>query len=138
MQVPAQDPLTDRLALTVLVNESQTTVHAVADAAVGEVVMAMMPQSVAAILCTPNTPAGADTITVKIQGRNKSTDAWTDVGTFTAIAAAAHGVQRMNLTPVFKRYKAVITTTGAFTSVSYEVFCAIAGTDVMNAPITQV
>lgn len=94
-----------------------------------EKTLASMPEAVVAVLLPIVCPA-AHTLDLKVQGRNLSTDAWTDLATFTQVTNAAAGVQRLNITSPKKRYRAVYTTAGAFGAGVYLSFdCTIVGTN---------
>jgi hypothetical protein len=136
MQTPSLDALVDKITLTSLLAVKRTA--AVAGVGQAEKVLAAMPQSVCAMV-TPIEISTGKTLDLKIQGRRLSTDAWTDLQTVPQQVAGATTPLRYNL-PSYPRYRVFETVAGtafgAGETVTYEV--TLVGTDVMNAPITQV
>jgi hypothetical protein len=110
---------------------------AAAEAAVNgtEKVITSMPMAQAAVLVPTNCAAGV-TLDVRLQGRNKSTDSFTDnVVIFAQVTNASNGIQRLNIASPFKRYRTVHTVAGTG-SCGWVVL--LVGSKVKYAPITQV
>lgn len=95
-----------------------------------------MPLAAAAVLI-PTTIVAGGTLDVSVQGRNKSTDAWTTgVVTFAQATSAAMTIQRLSLPTHFRRYRTLHTVAGTAGAVGWVVL--LVGTRVRYAPITQV
>lgn len=135
MQVPCQDPLVDRLALSVLAAATAVAASAVTSATKTP---ASMPQSCAVVLSVPLQPAAAHTLDIVVKGRNLTTEAFTTVATFAQVTNASFATQRANLAVCYKMYQVIATAAGAFgSSEKLPYVVVLAGTDVMNAPIVQ-
>lgn len=128
-----QDVLNGLLAVTPL--QARHVAAAEANVNGTEKNITSMPLAAAAIL-VPTTIAAGVTLDVRVQGRNRSTDSWTDnVAVFAQASNASQGIQRVNIATPFRRYRTVHTITGTG-AIGFTVL--LAGTRVRYAPITQV
>lgn len=101
--------------------------------------VASFPNAAAAILSTIVCPA-AHTLTVTVEGRDEAADAWATAATFAQVTNANFATpQRVNIERPYKRYRTVSVTTGAFgANVFISTVVTLVGTNIHNAPITQV
>lgn len=138
MASPVSDPLSDRLSLASLhIGAVAAGVTTSAELVMGGA--GPMPLSQAAIL-KGTSGAASHTLDVKIQGRQLSTDAWTDLITFTQLTNGNFSTaQRVNLPLHFSRFQIIWTAIGAFgSSQVLGAACVFAGTDLYHAPYTPV
>jgi hypothetical protein len=130
------DALDGLLAVTPLQSARETAV--VTNSVSTDKVMAMMPHAVSVLLTVIECTA-AHTLDIKVQGRNLSTDAYTDVAIFAQVTNANQANQRLNIAQPYKRYRTSRSTTGAFGAGQFVTYSlTLIGTRCKFAPITQV